>query len=73
MLYFGGDSLNSHKNALLEHCILSLKTVHHKGSAIIKLPDTSTLFTCSLIFLMYLLYDKIAVSKPFSGDFTTED
>ena len=80
MLYFGNlhrdaaeSSDFSHKLDLLNHCILSLKTVHHTGSAIIKLSDTSSLFCASLVFLMYQLFDKIAISKPYAGDFTTPD
>ena len=57
MLYYGElgqtDGNNAAKFDLLNHCIACLQTVHHKGSAIIKLANSFDLFNASIAFLLY--------------------
>lgn len=74
MLYYGElEHSASPKFDILNHCIACLQTVHHKGSAIIKLTDSTTFFDASLAFLLYQLFEEVTVTKPYASDFSTTD
>lgn len=69
MLYFGSTTPSS----LLTHVALALQTTHHKGSVILHLSNSLDLFQSSAIFLLYLLFDSVAVIKPYASDFGEHD
>lgn len=55
-----------YKNFLLINIILCFQTLNKRGNFVIKLYDSFSLFTVSLIFILYKSFEKITIIKPFS-------
>lgn len=75
MLYFGGegDNLNEaqYKQKMLEHVINGLKTVQHNGSILLKVYETYSAFTVSLIYILYSLFESVFITKPWGSSFAS--
>lgn len=55
------------RNFMLANMILAFETLNREGTFIMKLYDTFSLFTISLIYILYKLFEKVTIIKPFSS------
>jgi len=44
-----------------------LKTLQHKGNLVLKLSESITNFTASILFILYQFFDSIILGKPFAS------
>mmetsp|Transcript_25973 Transcript_25973/g.34784 ORF Transcript_25973/g.34784 Transcript_25973/m.34784 type:complete len:109 (-) Transcript_25973:1131-1457(-) len=54
---------------LLAHCIIGLATLQHNGSMVIKLYETHDVLSVSILFMLYGLFQKVCVLKPYATSF----
>ena len=78
MFYFGDTKVPSkdkqdkeirYKNEFLKHCILSLATLQHGGSMVLKVYETYSAFTVGILFVLYHLFKTVAIVKPYNSSF----
>ena len=55
-----------YKNFLLINILLCFQILNKGGNFVIKIYDSFSLFTVSLIYILYKAFEKITVIKPFS-------
>lgn len=56
-----------YRNFLLANIILCFDTLNTGGNFVIKIYDSFSLFTVSLIFILFKSFEKITIVKPFSS------
>jgi hypothetical protein len=55
-----------YKPYLLQHTIVGLSCLQHKGNMVLKLHETESEFTVGIIFILYALFDSVLLNKPYS-------
>jgi hypothetical protein len=77
MFYFGESEFEKsdykkvtneikYKPFLLQHMIVGLQALQHKGNMVLKLYEAETSFTVGLLFILYCLFETVLVFKPFT-------
>ena len=62
------NEAHSMQNLLL-HCIIGLCSVQHNGSMVIKLHETHDLLTVGVLFMIYSMFQKVCIVKPYATSF----
>jgi len=54
---------------LILHCITGLACLQHNGSMVIKLHESHDLLSVGTLFMLYSLFQKICIIKPYATSF----
>lgn len=53
----------------MHHCIFGLASIQHNGSMVIKINEVHDTLTVGIVFLLYNLFQKVCLIKPFATSF----
>lgn len=76
MFYFGESELPGrtpgvshevlYKPYLIQHIIIGLGILQHQGNLVLKVHEIDSPFTAGAIFILYNLFQKVLIFKPFA-------
>ena len=57
--------------SLIYHTIIGLASIQHNGSMLIKLHETHDVLSVGVLFMLYNLFQKVCIVKPYATSFVS--
>ena len=50
---------------------MGLTAIQHNGNLVLKIHEMQDALTCGLVFMLYTLFQRVSVIKPYTVDFSS--